>query len=135
MSGTNEKFVLSLCTKTWVRDSHGLYDYESTQTRNLNAVLAESIYIARKKHDIKTLSNINDLKTDEEELLFNVVNDNKDEYILENPVPILIQPTEKNINDLSHFPFIFLLSPAKFCIPSMLENSFIIFIIPPAPPI
>ena len=102
MSGTNEKFVLSLCTKTWVRDSHGLYDYESIQTRNLNAVLAESIYIARKKHDIKTINTPKELKPDEEELLFNVRNDNKDEYILENPVPILIQPTEKNINDLSN---------------------------------
>ena len=102
MSGPNEKFVLSLSTKTWVRDSHGLFDYESTQTRNLNAVLAESIYIARKKHDIKTINNINELKPDEEELLFNVKNDNTDEYILENPVPILIQPTEKNINDLSN---------------------------------
>ena len=102
MSGLNENFVLSLCTKTWVRDSHGLYDYESTQTKNLNAVLAESIYIARKKHDIKTLSSILDLKVDEEELLFNVVNDNKDEYILENKVPFHIQPTEKNINDLSN---------------------------------
>ena len=102
MSGTNEKFVLSLCTKTWVRDSHGLYDYESIQTRNLNAVLAESIYIARKKHDIKTINTPKELKPDEEELLFNVRNDNKDEYILENPAPILIQPTEKNINDLSN---------------------------------
>ena len=102
MSGSNEKFVLSLCTKTWVRDSHGLFDYESTQTRNLNAVLAESIYIARKKHDIKTINNLNELKQDEEELLFNVKNDNIDEYILENPVPVLIQPTEKNINDLSN---------------------------------
>ena len=102
MSGTNDKFVLSLCTKTWVRDSHGLFDYESNQTRNLNAVLAESIYIARRKHDIKTISNLNELKQDEEELLFNVRNDNTDEYILENPVPILIQPTEKNINDLSN---------------------------------
>ena len=102
MSGPNEKFVLSLCTKTWVRDSHGLFDYESQQTRNLNAVLAESIYIARKKHDIKTLSNKNELNPNEEELLFNVRNDHKDEYILENPVPIRIQPTEKNINDLSN---------------------------------
>ena len=102
MSGTNEKFVLSLCTKTWVRDSHGLYDYESNQTRNLNAVLAESILIARKKHDIKTLVNINDLIKDEEELLFNVINENKDEYILENEVPVHSQPTEKNINDLSN---------------------------------
>ena len=102
MSGPNEKFVLSLCTKTWVRDSHGLFDYESQQTRNLNAVLAESIYIALKKHDIKTLSNKNELNPNEEELLFNVRNDHKDEYILENPVPIRIQPTEKNINDLSN---------------------------------
>ena len=102
MSGGNDKFVLSLCTKTWVRDSHGLFDYESNQTRNLNAVLAESIFIARRKHDIKTISSLNELKQDEEELLFNVRNDNTDEYILENPVPILIQPTEKNINDLSN---------------------------------
>ena len=102
MNGINEKFVLSLCTKTWVRDSHGLYDYESTQTKNLNAVLAESIYIARKKHEIKTLNSLNELRPDEEELLFNVVNDNKDEYILENKVPFHIQPTEKNINDLSN---------------------------------
>ena len=102
MSGGNDKFVLSLCTKTWVRDSHGLFDYESNQTRNLNAVLAESIFIARRKHDIKTISSLNELKQDEEELLFNVRNDNTDEYILENPVPIFIQHTEKNINDLSN---------------------------------
>jgi hypothetical protein len=41
------------------------------------------------------------LKQDEE-LLFNVKNDYKDEYALENEVPIRIQPTEKNINDLSN---------------------------------
>ena len=102
MSIQNEKFVLSLCTKTWVRDSHGLYDYESNQTKNLNAVLAESIIMARKKHDIKTLSLLSDLRHDEEELLFSVINDNKDEYILENKVQYHIQPTEKNINDLSN---------------------------------
>ena len=102
MSVQNSNFVLSLCTKTWVRDSHGLYDYESNQTKNLNAVLAESIYIARKKHDIKTLNNLNDLVPEEEELLFNVMNNSTDEFILENTVPIHIQPTEKNINDLSN---------------------------------
>jgi hypothetical protein len=101
MNGPNEKFVLSLCTKTWIRDSHGLFDYESNQTKNLNAVLAESIYIARKKHEIKTLNHMNDLREDEE-LLFNVKHENKDEYVLENKVPIRIQPTEKNINDLSN---------------------------------
>jgi len=102
MSRPNEKFVLSLSTKTWVRDSHGLFDYESFQTKNLNAILGESIYITRKRHDLKTLNNIELLKEREEELLFNVRNDNKDEYILENEVPIRVQPTEQNINDLSN---------------------------------
>ena len=102
MRGRNENFVLNIITKTWVRDSHGLYDYESNQTKNINAILAESIYLARKKHDIKALNSPNDLKKDEEELLFNVRNDFKDEYSLENIVPIRIQPTEKNINDLSN---------------------------------
>ena len=101
MSGPNERFVLSLSTKTWVRDSHGLFDYESNQTKNLNAVLAESIYIARKKHEIKTLGRMSDLK-DDEELLFNVKHEDKDQYVLENKVPYYLQPTEKNINDLSN---------------------------------
>ena len=68
MNGPNEKFVLSLCTKTWIRDSHGLFDYESNQTKNLNAVLAESIYIARRKHEIKTLNQVTDLKDEEEKI-------------------------------------------------------------------
>ena len=101
MSVSNQKYVLSLCTKTWIRDSHGLYDYESQQTKNLNAVLAESIYIARKRHDIKTLNSQAELQP-EEELLFNVRNDQTDEYSLENPVPVNVQPTEQNINDLSN---------------------------------
>ena len=102
MSRPNENFVLSLSTKTWVRDSHGLFDYESYQTKNLNAILAESIYITRKKHDIRAINNINLLKEREEEFLFNVRNDNKDEYKLENKVPIRVQPTEQNINELSN---------------------------------
>ena len=101
MSQQNLKYVLSLSTKTWIRDSHGLYDYESQQTKNLNAVLAESIFIARKRHDIKTLTSQSDLQVDEE-LLFNVRNDEPDEYCLDNPVPSGIQPTEQNINDLSN---------------------------------
>ena len=102
MSRPNEHFVLSLSTRTWFRDSHGLFDYESYQTKNLNAILAESIYITRRKHDIRPLNNINLLKEREEELLFNVKNNHKDEYLLENNVPIRVQPTEQNINELSN---------------------------------
>ena len=99
---SNEKhFVLSLFTKTWVRDSHGLYDYESNQTKNLNAVLAESVIIARKKHEIKTVPYKNDLQSDEE-MLLDVKYEKVDKYNIENPVQVLMEPTEKNITDLSN---------------------------------
>ena len=100
-SGPNEKYVLSLCTKTWVRDSHGLFDYESNQTKHLNAILAESIYITRKKHEIKTVNNPKQLQ-EEEELLFNVRHDDINKFVLESPVPVRIQPSQKNINELSN---------------------------------
>ena len=100
-SGPNEKYVLSLCTKTWVRDSHGLFDYESNQTKHLNAILAESVYITRKKHEIKTVNNPKQLQ-EEEELLFNVRHDDINKFVLESPVPVRIQPNQKNINDLSN---------------------------------
>ena len=96
-----ENFVLSICTKTWIRDSHGLFDYESEQTRPLNAVIVESLYMARKKNDIITLQDSKDLKP-EEELLFKIMHQSLDKYILESPVPIKIQPSQKNINDLSN---------------------------------
>ena len=99
---SNEKhFVLSLFTKTWVRDSHGLYDYESNQTKNLNAVLAESVIIARKKHEIKTVPNKNELQPDEE-MLLDVKYEKVDKYHIENPVQTLMEPSEKNITDLSN---------------------------------
>ena len=100
-SAQNEKFVLSLCTKTWVRDSHGLFDYESNQTKHLNAILAESIYIARKKHEIMTVNNPSQLQ-EEEELLFNVRHDDINKFVLESNVPVRIQPNQKIINDLSN---------------------------------
>ena len=100
-SGQNEKYVLSLCTKTWVRDSHGLFDYESNQTKHLNAILAESVFITRKKHEIKTVNNPKQLQ-EEEELLFNVRHDDINKFVLESPVPVRIQPSQKNINELSN---------------------------------
>ena len=96
-----ENFFLSLCTKTWSRDSHGLFDYESEQTRHLNAIITESIYIGRKKHEIITLKDSSN-KLPEEELLFQVKHENPNKYLLESPVPVKIQPTQQNINDLSN---------------------------------
>lgn len=97
---SEKKYVLNLCTKTWIRDSHGLYDYESTQTRNVNAVLADSVIIVRKKHDIKTLPTKGDIS--DEEFLIDVKYEGNDRYLLDNPINIAMSPTEKNISELSN---------------------------------
>ena len=97
----NKKFVLSLSTRTWIRDSHGLFDYEAMQTKNINAVLAETTQISRIEHDIRTLE-INEHPQEKEEILFEVNNIGADTFELKNDVGILMQPTEKNINDLSN---------------------------------
>ena len=96
-----DNFFLCLCTKTWSRDSHGLFDYESEQTRNLNTIIGESIYLKRKKHEIIKFKDPTNLYQDEE-ILFKVEHEDPNKYILENPIPIKIQPSQKNINDLSN---------------------------------
>ena len=101
VSNPVDNFVLSLCTKTWTRDSHGLFDYESEQTRPLNTVIFETVYIVRKKNDIFYLKNKNDIKL-EIEFLFKVLHNNLNYYLLDSPVPIRIQPCQNNINEVSN---------------------------------
>ena len=74
-------------------------------------MLWKLIFQVEALNKLKTLNSLSELRHDEEELLFNVVNDNKDEYILENKVPFHIQPTEKNINDLKKLKIIYSLIP------------------------
>jgi len=69
--------ILRIYTRTWPRDSHGLYDYESTQTRNTKILIANVAKIVRVKNDIKQVSSNYVLQTDEKELLsFNKSNSN-----------------------------------------------------------
>lgn len=96
--------VLSMMTKTWSRDSHGLYDYESTNTKNTHTPVTENSVIVRKKLEIKTLGSIEEVK--DEEFLVNILCEKKEniegKYLLSNEVPLLMQPTEKNITDLQN---------------------------------
>lgn len=64
----NKQVYLNMYTKTWGRDSHGLYDYESVQTKDLNVVLEDNQIITRKKHDIKIVKSQSEI-TDDEVLL------------------------------------------------------------------
>lgn len=70
MFNNNKQVYLNLYTKTWGRDSHGLYDYESVQTKDLNLVLSDDLIITRKKHDIKIIKTQSDIN--EDELLLNL---------------------------------------------------------------
>ena len=102
MSSFQEKQrVLSLFTRTWVRDSHGLYDYESPQTKNINVMIAESVLIARTKHEIQTVP-INKALNNDQELILNVTYQNNDIYSIENPITFMMQPSEENRINLSN---------------------------------
>ena len=102
MSGTNnhqKQYILCLSTRTWVRDSHGLYDYESSQTKNLNLVLGDSVQISRIKNDLHTTEKDKEIPN-EEELILNINYQKNDIYTIDNPVNLMMQPTEENINNL-----------------------------------
>lgn len=66
----DKEFILNVCTKTWTRDSHGLFDYESNQVKPHEGNILDSALVVRKKMDIKLVKNINEIK--EEELLFEI---------------------------------------------------------------
>lgn len=78
MNVNEKQFVLCLNTKTWSRDSHGLYDYESTHTKTTNAIVADNAIIVRRKLDIRSVNSMEDIK--EEEYLMNIIHD-KGKYL------------------------------------------------------
>lgn len=64
------EFILNVCTKTWTRDSHGLFDYESIQVKPHEGNILDSALVVRKKMDIKLVKTANEIK--DEELLFEI---------------------------------------------------------------
>jgi len=86
--------------KTWSRDSHGLFDFESTQTKQTNAIVIENGIIVRKKLDIKSVNSYDEIK--DEEYLMDIKYEKTDRYFLSNKVSFNMQPTEKNITDLQN---------------------------------
>lgn len=61
-----KEFAINITTKTWTRDSHGLYDYESQQVKPHGGTLVNNSILIRKKMDIKLVKNYQDKKEDEE---------------------------------------------------------------------
>lgn len=52
MTDTLKEF-LSIKSKTWTRDSHGLFDYESSVVKENILLLRNPTTIVRKKHEIR----------------------------------------------------------------------------------
>ena len=94
------KSLLHICSKTWVKDSNGLFDYESKQTKNLKAFIGESICITRKGYDLSSAKKISSQKN--EETLFSVIKSNDSNYNIDNKNNFNIEPTEKNIACLNN---------------------------------
>jgi hypothetical protein len=90
----NTPLTLSVATKTWSRDSHGLYDYESTQTKSAHNFISDGTTILRRKLEIKLVNSMTDDNKEDEYLL--------DKYYLSNTVPQMVFPDEKNINELQN---------------------------------
>lgn len=73
-----KEFAINISTKTWTRDSHGLYDYESQQVKPQEGTLLNKAIVIRKRMDIKFVKSIHDKKEDEELLCeIKIENDRK----------------------------------------------------------
>ena len=72
---TESQGFLKLSIKTWSRDSHGLFDYESSQIKPHQGNITDHAILIRKKMDIKLTKSLSDLR--EEEFLFEIKTDNK----------------------------------------------------------
>ena len=51
--GNDFSNFLSIKSKTWTRDSHGLFDYESTTVKENILLIQKETILIRKKHDVK----------------------------------------------------------------------------------
>ena len=64
----NQIQILKILTKTWARDSHGLFDYEANSTKN-NLLLINGRYkIIRKKNDVRQITENTELDMEDREL-------------------------------------------------------------------
>ena len=63
----NFKFSLLIHCKTWSRDSHGLFDYECTLTKNNSFQIKKEQLLIRNKNDLRLENNITSYTVEDEE--------------------------------------------------------------------
>ena len=98
----NEKIksLVHLTTRTWLKDSNGLFDYESKQTKNLKAFIGESISITRNGCDLNSAKIFQTNKN--EETILDIIKSNDSIYKFENQIKNNMEPNENNISQLNN---------------------------------
>jgi hypothetical protein len=64
----NNQTYLKINAKTWGRDSHGLFDYESVQVKTNNLFISINCRVIRRKNDVKQVPDNMDTDLEEREL-------------------------------------------------------------------
>lgn len=93
--------LLALKIKTWSRDSHGLYDYECSQTKDNTYVTKKDHVLVRKRNEVR-IEGPDYKEEQEEENLGKIYSDALGRYFFYNPVEYLLNPNEENINNLQN---------------------------------
>lgn len=96
-----EKPSLRVISKTWNRDSHGLFDYESTIIKQMISSITGNSSLFRQFNEVKVFKENPNALSLEARLLCNFINDNGI-YSLNNPISFHMNPTEENINELQN---------------------------------
>jgi hypothetical protein len=94
MNSSQNDYILNLTTKTWSRDSHGLYDYENNNMKISNFSITNNSKVIRKKNEIKIQPSNYLIQADETELLKVVKNGS---YFVSNAIIYGMVPSEENI--------------------------------------
>ena len=89
-------------SKTWDKDTNGLFDYYSKETSNFKSSIYEDMELIRNGHEVKEVKTgiLIDEKEDNIETLFNIKKQDK-EFIIENNIEINMEQTEENINKIN----------------------------------
>jgi hypothetical protein len=91
LSEKNENQIyLKFQAKTWGRDSHGLFDYESTQIRQNLLIIPQNCKIIRKKNDVKQMPDSSELDLEDRELC-KVIADGCKNFYLKISIEILFK--------------------------------------------
>ena len=97
---TESQGFLKLSIKTWSRDSHGLFDYESSTTKNNVINVQGNCKLVRKKNEVRHTTENYNIEFEERELAKIKQEENK--IILINPLNFNLSPSEANINELQN---------------------------------